>query len=119
MAKAAELPGLCSPAQPHLDLKEFAVQDISHAGTVGRVCVDTCSHFLPDEGLLVGSFGGRFLLCSSETHPLPYMPTRPASIKKTKCRANANICKYKSYVRGRDPGRIFLLVSNKPPAHLL
>jgi 3-amino-4-hydroxybenzoic acid synthase len=77
MAEAAELARLCSPAQPHLDLKEFAVQDICHAGTGERVCVDTCSHFLPDEGLLVGSFGGRFLLCSSETHPLPYMPTRP------------------------------------------
>jgi 3-amino-4-hydroxybenzoic acid synthase len=77
VAEAAELARLCSPAQPHLDLKEFAVQDISHAGTGERVCVDTCSHFLPDEGLLVGSFGGRFLLCSSETHPLPYMPTRP------------------------------------------
>ena len=28
-------------------------------------------------GFLVGSFGGGFLLCCSETHPLPYMPTRP------------------------------------------
>ena len=27
--------------------------------------------------VLVGSFGGGFLLCCSETHPLPYMPTRP------------------------------------------
>jgi len=25
----------------------------------------------------VGAFGGGFLLCCSETHPLPYMPTRP------------------------------------------
>jgi 3-amino-4-hydroxybenzoic acid synthase len=26
---------------------------------------------------VVGAFGGGFLLCCSETHPLPYMPTRP------------------------------------------
>jgi 3-amino-4-hydroxybenzoic acid synthase len=37
----------------------------------------TCSNFFRDEGLLVGAFGGGFLLCCSETHPLPYMPTRP------------------------------------------
>jgi hypothetical protein len=72
VAEAAELAGLCSPKQPHLDPKEFAVQDISHVGTGDRVGVDTGS---------------------------PY----GASIKKTKCRANANICKYKSYVGGAIP----------------
>jgi 3-dehydroquinate synthase class II len=60
-----------------LALKEFAVTEIADAGTGDRVCVDTCSNFFLDEGLLVGAFGGGFLLCCSETHPLPYMPTRP------------------------------------------
>nr|WP_276519527.1 3-dehydroquinate synthase II family protein [Bradyrhizobium elkanii] len=77
---AADVPSLmrlCDHTQCRLDLKEYFVEEIAGAGTGDRVCVDTCSNFYPDEGLLVGSFGGRFLLCSSETHPLPYMPTRP------------------------------------------
>lgn len=76
-AEVEALAGLCNPVRGHLDLQEFAVTEIADAGTGDRVCVDTCSNFLPDEGLLVGSFGGGFLLCCSETHPLPYMPTRP------------------------------------------
>ena len=76
-AEVEALGGLCNPAQTHLALKEFSVREIANAGTGDRVCVDTCSNFFLDEGLLVGSFGGGFLLCCSETHPLPYMPTRP------------------------------------------
>ncbi len=77
MADIETLGQLCGPRRGHLQLKEFSVTEISNAGTGDRVCVDTCSNFFPDEGLLVGSFGGGFLLCCSETHPLPYMPTRP------------------------------------------
>ena len=76
-AEVEALGRLCSPMRGHLELKEFSVTEIADAGTGDRVCVDTCSNFFPDEGLLVGSFGGGFLLCCSETHPLPYMPTRP------------------------------------------
>jgi 3-amino-4-hydroxybenzoic acid synthase len=68
---------ICNPKRGDLALKEFSVTEVANAGTGDRVCVDTCSNFYPDEGLLVGSFGGAFLLCCSETHPLPYMPTRP------------------------------------------
>ncbi len=50
---------------------------IEHVGLGDRVCVDTCSHFEEDEGILVGSYSSGFVLCCSETHPLPYMPTRP------------------------------------------
>jgi 3-amino-4-hydroxybenzoic acid synthase len=42
-----------------------------------RACVDTCSHFRLDEGILVGSHSTGMVLGCSETHPLPYMPTRP------------------------------------------
>ena len=76
-ADVEELGRLCGPRGGALELKEFSVTEIADAGTGDRVCVDTCSNFHPDEGLLVGSFGGGFLLCCSETHPLPYMPTRP------------------------------------------
>ena len=68
---------LCNPTRERLELKQFLVTEIANAGTGDRVCVDTCSNFYLDEGLLTGSFGGAFLLSCSETHPLPYMPTRP------------------------------------------
>ena len=73
----AALGKLCTPKRPTLELTEFLVTEIQNAGTGDRVCVDTCSNFYEDEGMLVGSFGGGFLLACSETHPLPYMPTRP------------------------------------------
>ena len=73
----AALGSLCTPQTGQLDLKEFEVTEVIDAGTGDRVCVDTCSNFRLDEGILVGSFGGGFLLCCSETHPLPYMPPRP------------------------------------------
>src|SRR6185436_20625670 len=70
-AEVEALGRLCSPVRGQLALKEFAVTEIADAGTGDRVCVDTCSNFFRDEGLLVGAFGGGFLLCCSETHPLP------------------------------------------------
>jgi len=42
-----------------------------------RACIDTCSLLELDEGCLIGSFAGGMFLSCSETHPLPYMPTRP------------------------------------------
>ena len=45
---------LCNPMRGQLALKEFAVTEIADAGTGDRVCVDTCSNFFLDEGLLVG-----------------------------------------------------------------
>ncbi|GAA2513550.1 3-dehydroquinate synthase II family protein [Winogradskya humida] len=60
-----------------LALTALTVRSIEHNGLGDRVCVDTCSHFGQDEGILVGSYAHGFVLCVSETHPLPYMPTRP------------------------------------------
>jgi len=76
-----------------LQLSTLTVRAIEHSGLGDRVCVDTCSHFEPDEGILVGSFSSGFILCCSETHPLPYMPTRPF-------RVNAGALH--SYVLGPD-----------------
>ena len=58
-------------------LEELEVTKISHIGMGERACVDTCSNFAKDEGLLIGSYSQGMILVSSETHPLPYMPTRP------------------------------------------
>ncbi|MBO0676488.1 3-dehydroquinate synthase II family protein [Mycolicibacterium sp. S2-37] len=61
----------------HLELVELTVSSVEHIGMGERACIDTCSLLERDEGCLIGSFAtGMFLSCS-ETHPLPYMPTRP------------------------------------------
>ncbi|QNP74741.1 3-dehydroquinate synthase II [Streptomyces roseirectus] len=60
-----------------LELVELEVTGISRAGMGERACVDTCTNFRLDEGILVGSHSTGMILCCSETHPLPYMPTRP------------------------------------------
>ena len=65
-------------AEPgQLELVELEVERTEHVGMGERACVDTCSHFRQDEGILVGSHSKGTILCVSETHPLPYMPTRP------------------------------------------
>ncbi|MFG2130928.1 3-dehydroquinate synthase II family protein [Streptomyces sp. NPDC048751] len=68
---------LLEATTPQLKLSTLTVESIKHVGLGDRVCVDTCSHFEEDEGILVGSYSSGFVLCCSETHPLPYMPTRP------------------------------------------
>lgn len=78
---------------PELSLVKLAVDSIEHLGLGDRVCIDTCSHFDEDEGMLVGSYAHGFILCCSETHPLPYMPTRPFRI---------NAGALHSYVLGQD-----------------
>ncbi|UYP19948.1 3-dehydroquinate synthase II [Rhodococcus sp. Z13] len=60
-----------------MELSELVVSKVEHIGMGDRACIDTCSLLEKDEGCLLGSFStGMFLSCS-ETHPLPYMPTRP------------------------------------------
>jgi 3-amino-4-hydroxybenzoic acid synthase len=72
-----ELARLLEATSPPLNLTTLTVDKIEHHGLGDRVCVDTCTHFAEDEGILVGSYSTGFILCCSETHPLPYMPTRP------------------------------------------
>ncbi|OCC08794.1 3-dehydroquinate synthase II [Streptomyces sp. PTY087I2] len=78
---------------PALQLSTLTVESIEHLGLGDRVCIDTCTHFEKDEGMLVGSYAHGFILCVSETHPLPYMPTRPFRI---------NAGALHSYVFGQD-----------------
>ncbi len=58
-------------------LDELRVVRTTHVGMGERACIDTCSYLGLDEGILVGSTSKGLVLCVSETHPLPYMPTRP------------------------------------------
>jgi 3-amino-4-hydroxybenzoic acid synthase len=84
---------LLTATTAELRLSTLIVDSVEHVGLGDRVCVDTCSHFAEDEGILVGSYSSGFVLCCSETHPLPYMPTRPF-------RVNAGALH--SYVLGLD-----------------
>lgn len=87
------LNSLLQSSTQDLELSTLTVESIEHNGLGDRVCVDTCTHFEKDEGILVGSYAHGFVLCVSETHPLPYMPTRPF-------RVNAGALH--SYVMGAD-----------------
>lgn len=74
---ATELQQAASDRSPDLSLVELRVTSVTHVGMGERACVDTCSHLRQNEGILVGSHSKGMILCVSETHPLPYMPTRP------------------------------------------
>ncbi|MGV9712536.1 3-dehydroquinate synthase II family protein [Gordonia sp. NPDC003424] len=73
----ATLADVIRPSADRIELTELTVTGVEHIGMGERACIDTCSLLEKDEGCLIGSFStGMFLSCS-ETHPLPYMPTRP------------------------------------------
>jgi 3-amino-4-hydroxybenzoic acid synthase len=74
---AFALKAAATPGTPPLNLVELEVTRTAHVGMGERACVDTCSYLREDEGILVGSHSKGMILCVSETHPLPYMPTRP------------------------------------------
>ncbi len=74
---ATALVAAAAPDTGRLDLVHLTVTATAHVGTGERACVDTCAYLAKDEGILVGSHSKGMVLCVSETHPLPYMPTRP------------------------------------------
>jgi 3-amino-4-hydroxybenzoic acid synthase len=74
---ATDLRAAAAERTQDLNLVELEVKKITHVGMGERACVDTCTYFREDEGILVGSHSKGMILCVSETHPLPYMPTRP------------------------------------------
>lgn len=74
---ASALQRAASAPTGELSLVELEVTATTHIGMGERACVDTCSYLGKDEGILVGSYSKGMVLCVSETHPLPYMPTRP------------------------------------------
>ena len=78
IADVKQIGDICRKAK-HVEvpLEELEVTKVSHIGMGERACVDTCSNFTKDEGMLIGSYSQGMILVCSETHPLPYMPTRP------------------------------------------
>ncbi|MBO3460029.1 3-dehydroquinate synthase II [Aetokthonos hydrillicola Thurmond2011] len=78
LTDAVELATICHQIKKiQIPLEELEVTKITHIGMGERACIDTCSYFEKDEGILIGSFSKGMILVASETHPLPYMPTRP------------------------------------------
>ena len=77
VGEATELKTAAVSKSADLALVELEVLGIRRVGMGERACVDTCTSFGLDEGILVGSHSTGMILCCSETHPLPYMPTRP------------------------------------------
>lgn len=77
VGEATGLKAAADGVESDLDLVELTVTGISHVGMGQRACIDTCSYLREDEGMLIGSHSKGMILCVSETHPLPYMPTRP------------------------------------------
>lgn len=77
VGEATELKSAAAGKGADLDLVELEVTGIRRVGMGERACVDTCTNFRLDEGILVGSHSTGMILSCSETHPLPYMPTRP------------------------------------------
>ncbi|WP_318217264.1 3-dehydroquinate synthase II [Streptomyces sp. SCL15-6] len=75
--EATELKTAAASKAADVPLVELEVTGIRRVGMGERACVDTCTNFRLDEGILVGSHSTGMILCCSETHPLPYMPTRP------------------------------------------
>lgn len=71
------LAAVLEPSAASVELSELTITTVEHIGMGERACIDTCSLLELDEGCLIGSFASGMFLSCSETHPLPYMPTRP------------------------------------------
>lgn len=93
MGEVTQLVQICSDTVEDLALEEIEIVGLTHLGPGERVCVDTCSLFGQDEGILIGSYSTGMILFSSETHALPYMKTRPFRV---------NAAALHSYVVGPD-----------------
>lgn len=72
-----KLAAIVRPQSESMQLSEIVVERVEHIGMGDRACIDTTSLLEKDEGCLIGSFSTGLFLSCSETHPLPYMPTRP------------------------------------------
>ncbi|WP_440712344.1 3-dehydroquinate synthase II family protein [Gordonia sp. FQ] len=71
------LAAILEPGEEKMSLSSLTITSVEHIGMGERACIDTCSLLELDEGCLIGSFASGMFLSCSETHPLPYMPTRP------------------------------------------
>jgi 3-amino-4-hydroxybenzoic acid synthase len=114
IGEAIELVRACHGGDTELGLQQLEVIRLAHLGLGDRVCIDTCSYMGQDEGILVGSYAAGMILVSAETHPLPYMATRPFRVNAGALHSYAltpgNRTRYLSELRG---GSEILTVTNE------
>ncbi|KJR06046.1 3-dehydroquinate synthase [Gordonia sihwensis] len=101
------LAAVLEPSAARVELAELTITGVEHIGMGERACIDTCSLLELDEGCLIGSFASGMFLSCSETHPLPYMPTRPfrwnAGAVHSYVLAPENRTRYVSELRAGQP----------------
>ncbi|MFT4086697.1 MAG: 3-dehydroquinate synthase II family protein [Gordonia sp. (in: high G+C Gram-positive bacteria)] len=101
------LAAVLEPSDEAIELSELTITGVEHIGMGERACIDTCSLLELDEGCLIGSFASGMFLSCSETHPLPYMPTRPfrwnAGAVHSYVLAPENRTRYVSELRAGQP----------------
>lgn len=73
----AQVAALLARVSVHLALLPATVTAIKQLGMGDRVCVDTCSEFVPGEGMLVGNSTGAMFLVHAESLATPYVNARP------------------------------------------
>ena len=76
-AVVARVAAFVKAGEERIPLVSLNVESIRPIGMGDRVCVDTCSLFSEDEGLLVGNTSSALFLVHAETLENPYVAPRP------------------------------------------
>jgi 3-dehydroquinate synthase II len=62
---------------PTLEMEPARIVETKMLGMGDRVCIDTCSHMIPGQGMLIGNASDAFFLVQSESEDNPYVAARP------------------------------------------
>jgi 3-dehydroquinate synthase II len=62
---------------PTLEMEPARIVETKMLGMGDRVCIDTCSHMTPGQGMLIGNASNAFFLVQSESEDNPYVAARP------------------------------------------
>ncbi|RJP14848.1 MAG: 3-dehydroquinate synthase II [Candidatus Abyssobacteria bacterium SURF_5] len=62
---------------PRIEMETATVAETRMLGMGDRVCIDTCSHMRPGQGMLIGNSSDVFFLVQSESEENPYVAARP------------------------------------------
>lgn len=100
-----------------LDLKRAEILEVKPIGMGDRVCVDTCTHMGPGEGMLVGNSSGALFLVHAESVANPYVSPRPFRVNAGPVHAYTRIPDGRTrYLSELSAGDAVLLVNHKGEA---
>lgn len=68
---------LVKEISPRVELTAATVSGVKPLGMGDRVCVDTCTHMSPGQGMLVGNSSAALFLIHAESLENPYVAARP------------------------------------------